>query len=163
MIVGVTGHQSLEGFDIDWIKLTIHSFLTENNVIKGLSSLAIGADQLFCRELIKEKIIYDVIIPCNNYISTFKTIEDSRSFLDLSIKSNSTYTLDFDKPSEIAFYSAGIEIVNKMTVLLAIWDGKLAKGLGGTGDIVEFALKQNKQVFHIDPVNKKSNYLKIFL
>jgi hypothetical protein len=161
MILGITGHQSLAGFDLDWIKLTIGNFLTENNVIKGLSSLAIGTDQLFCRELIKKNITYDVIIPCNNYISTFKTQEDSRSFLDLSNMSKSTYTLDFDKPSESAFYSAGIEIVNKATTLLAIWDGKPAKGLGGTGDIVEFALEQKKHVFHINPINKESKYLKI--
>lgn len=160
MILGITGHQSLEGFDLDWIKLIIGNFLTENNVIKGVSSLAIGADQLFCRELIKRNINYDVVIPCNNYISTFKTLDDSRSFLDLLNMSKDTYTLDFDKPSESAFYSAGIEIVNKTTVMLAIWDGKPAKGLGGTGDIVEFALKQKKSVFHINPVNKRSNCLK---
>ncbi|MDP9954987.1 hypothetical protein J2X97_000624 [Epilithonimonas hungarica] len=160
MILGITGHQSLESFDLDWIKLTIGNFIAENNVINGVSSLAIGADQLFCRELIKKKISYDVIIPCNNYISTFKTLEDSRSFIDLINMSKSTYTLDFDKPSESAFYAAGIEIVNKTTAMLAIWDGNPAKGLGGTGDIVEFALKQNKHVFHINPINKKSNYLK---
>lgn len=56
MILGITGHQSLESFDLDWIKLIIGNFLTENNVIKGVSSLAIGADQLFCRELIKKKL-----------------------------------------------------------------------------------------------------------
>lgn len=159
MILGITGHQSLEGFDLGWIKLTLGNFLTENNVIKGLSSLAIGADQVFCRELIKRNINYDVIIPCNNYISTFKTLKDSKSFIDLLNMSKGTYTLDFDKPSEAAFYSAGIEIVNKATVIIAIWDGKPAKGLGGTGDIVKIALQHKKSVYHINPVNEQSKYL----
>jgi len=159
MILGVTGHQDLESFNLDWITLAINNFLKENDVVKGLSSLAIGADQLFCRQLIKKSISYDVIIPCNNYISTFKTVEDSRSFLDLSNMSKNTYTLNFNEPSETAFYSAGIEIVNKASEIIAIWDGRPAKGLGGTGDIVKIALQQKKSVYHINPVNEQSKYL----
>ncbi|SHF33508.1 hypothetical protein [Chryseobacterium takakiae] len=159
MILGITGHQDLKSFNLDWIKFTVNNFLKENDIIKGLSSLAIGSDQLFCRQLIKKNIPYDVIIPCDNYISTFKTLKDSESFLGLLNMSKGIYTLNFDKPSESAFYSAGIEIVNKASVIIAIWDGKPAKGLGGTGDIVKIALQQKKSVYHINPVNEQSKYL----
>jgi len=159
MILGITGHQNLESFDLNWIKLTINNFLSKNNVIKGVSSLAIGADQIFCRELIKMNIKYDVIIPCSNYISTFKTVDDSEAFVGLLNIAENTYTLNFDNPSEIAFYSAGLNIVDKSTAIIAIWDGKHAKGLGGTGDIVKIALQQKKTIYHINPINKEYKYL----
>ena len=37
-------------------------------------------------------------------------------------------------------------------MLIAIWDGLAAKGLGGTADIVRFAQSRSMRVLHIDTV-----------
>lgn len=159
MILGITGHQDLEPFDEDWIVLKVNNFISRNNVHKGISSLAIGADQLFAGELKKKKIHYDVIIPCSNYASTFKTEKDLDVFLTLLESSENSTTLHFQEPSEDAFYTAGIEIIKQSSSIMAIWDGKKAKGLGGTGDIVKVALEQHKPVYHINPVTQECKYL----
>lgn len=159
MILGITGHQKLENFDKNWIKDEIKSFLSENSVDKGITCLAIGADQLFCEELINNKIEYDTILPCENYISTFKKKQDILNFISLLNLAKNTLTLDFKEPSEEAFYAAGLKMLEYSTTVIAIWDGKPSKGLGGTGDIVNIALSQSKNIYHINPVNKSSKYL----
>lgn len=159
MIIGITGHQKLEEFDKNWIIKEIRSFILKNSVDKGISCLAIGADQLFCEELINNKIEYDAIIPCENYLSTFKKKEDILKFTSLLDLSKNVLTLNFEKPSEKAFYAASQKMLEYSTTIIAVWDGKPAKGLGGTGDIVETALSCNKKVYHINPVEKNSKYL----
>lgn len=38
--------------------------------------------------------------------------------------------------------------------IIAVWNGKEARGLGGTGDIVKYANQTLKEVIHIDPIKK---------
>lgn len=159
MILGITGHQDLEKYDENWIQLAITNFISISNVQKGLSSLAAGADQLFARKLNEKNINYDVIIPCAHYTSTFKTEKELKSYLSLLKLSKNILTLDFQQPNEKAFYAAGIELVNRSSTIMAIWDGKRAKGLGGTGDIVKKAIQQHKPVYHINPVTQECKYL----
>lgn len=159
MILGITGHQNLEEFNIEWITNELREFILKNEIEKGISSLAIGADQLFVKELKQSHIIYDVIIPCENYELTFKTEDDLKNYLSLKSSSGNTVILDYKEPSEQAFYSAGVEMVRQSTYIVAIWNGYEAKGLGGTADIVKRALQQKKEVYHINPVLKQSFYL----
>lgn len=162
MILGITGHQKLENFDKNWIIKEIRSFVLKHSIDKGISCLAIGADQLFCEELINNKIDYDAIIPCENYLSTFKKKEDILKFTSLLDLSKNVLTLNFEEPSEEAFYAAGKKILEYSTTIIAIWDGKPAKGLGGTGDIVKAALSCDKKVYHINPIDKNSKYLNYY-
>ena len=45
-------------------------------------------------------------------------------------------------------------------LLLAVWDGLPAKGLGGTADIVTYATQQRKEVIHLDPCKRLVTRLK---
>jgi hypothetical protein len=159
MTLGITGHQDLQSFNVNWILQELNNFISKNNIHKGISSLAIGADQLFASELKRKKIHYDVIIPCASYASTFKTKKDLELFLSLLNSAENSTILNFQEPSEIAFYTAGTEIIKQSSTIMAIWDGKKAKGLGGTGDIVKEALENNIPVYHINPKTLKCKYL----
>jgi hypothetical protein len=154
MKVGITGHQDLSNYDITWLQQSIKLILSKNEVEIGYSSLAIGADQLFVRTLIEFQIDYGVVVPCRHYRKTFKSEFDKKEYSFLLEKAHKALTLDFEEPSEDAFYQAGIKIIEFSDALLAVWDGKPAKGLGGTGDIVEYAKASCKKVFHINPVNE---------
>ncbi len=39
--------------------------------------------------------------------------------------------------------------------MMAVWDGEPAQGLGGTGDVVDYALARRKPVIHIDPIKRR--------
>ena len=89
------------------------------------------------------------MLPCRQYEVTF-TEPDRHSFFSFLSKASSVVTLDFDEPSEAAYLEAGKAVVNRSEMLIAVWDGLPAKGLGGTADIVNFARENSKRVLHID-------------
>jgi hypothetical protein len=157
MNIGVTGHQKLSGKGSEeWLKNEMSKELCNiNGVGIAFSSLAIGADQLFAKTAISKKIDLVAIIPCSRYEETFQEAAKA-SYFELLLKCKLIETLDFPEPSEVAFLSAGKQVVDKSDVLFAIWDGQHAKGLGGTGDIVEYALSLNKKVIHLNHILKKT-------
>src|SRR6266850_2059881 len=70
------------------------------------------------------------------------TEDDLEKFRLLLQRAETVEKLPFHKPSEDAFFAAGRRVVENSDILLAVWDGKPAKGKGGTADIVEYARKR---------------------
>jgi hypothetical protein len=56
----------------------------------------------------------------------------------------------------MSYLAAGKRVVDMSDVMVAIWNGKPAEGLGGTADIVQYALAQKKPVIHINPTARTS-------
>jgi hypothetical protein len=48
------------------------------------------------------------------------------------------------------YYKAGIWVVERCEILVAVWNGKPARGRGGTGDAVAAALRRGRRVFWIN-------------
>jgi len=59
--------------------------------------------------------------------------------------------LDYERPSEEAFMAGGKAVVDGCDILLAVWDGKPAAGLGGTADVVAYAKESGKPIEVIWP------------
>ncbi|QSZ42182.1 hypothetical protein GJV85_08675 [Sulfurimonas aquatica] len=49
------------------------------------------------------------------------------------------------------------EVVNKSDIIFAIWDGKKAKGEGGTAKIIEYAISKRKRIIWISPNTNEVN------
>jgi hypothetical protein len=156
MIAGITGHRELK--NIDWIKTTIKEIINEMKITYGYTCLATGADELFAEVLIQNNIRYTAVIPCINYEMTFdeSTLED---FLLSKNKASKLIELYNNQPSEKAFNEAGKTVVDNAEILIAVWDGEESKGLGGTGDIVEYAKSKNKKIIHLNPINQTKKYI----
>lgn len=158
MKIGVTGHQSLEKDSILWVRKEIDIEIKKNNVEKGFTSLAIGADQIFANVLLENKIPIVAVIPSESYDETFDK-NHIGEYLNLLRQSESKLELAYEEPTEIAFYRAGKIIAENSDVLFAIWDGKPAKGLGGTADIVEYMKALSKKIIHFNITNKIVTYI----
>ncbi|MHB8595429.1 MAG: hypothetical protein ACYDER_01310 [Ktedonobacteraceae bacterium] len=160
MKVGITGHQNLGSAEnITWLSKTLQSAIKQNSVDIGLTSLAIGADQLFAETLKDMDIRYVAIIPCDGYQQTFTNSSDLERYNSLLQNAFEVVQLPFVKPSEEAFYEAGKQIANNSDMIIAIWDGQPAKGLGGTGDIVKYAQALKRSILHINPVIQTVSHL----
>ncbi len=160
MKIGITGHQNLGSAEnIIWLSDALKSAIQQNNIDMGLTSLAIGADQLFAETLKDLHIRYIAIIPCNGYEQTFTNSNDLEKYRSLLQSAFEIVNLPFDQPSEAAFYEAGKQIARSSDLLIAIWNGQPAKGLGGTGDIVKYALSIKRSVLHINPITRTINRL----
>lgn len=160
MKVGITGHQHLGSEEtISWISSVLESVIDQSNIDVGITSLAVGADQLFAEVLKKKHIRYIVIIPSDEYEKTFKDRNHVEKYRDLLHSASDTMKMSFPEPSETAFYAAGKEMVNLADLIIAIWDGRPAKGLGGTADIVQYTCSIRKKVIHINPATHCVNQL----
>lgn len=153
MKIGITGHQQLGSeATILWLSETLKGIIRQYHIEVGITSLAIGADQLFAEVLRKAHIPYIAVIPSNDYETTFQNTSDLEQYQEFLRNASEQILLPFEQPSETAFYEAGKQIVNMSDLMIAIWNGLPAKGLGGTGDIVQYALSIKKPVVHLNPV-----------
>ncbi|QIL38205.1 hypothetical protein G7074_02285 [Pedobacter sp. HDW13] len=150
--IGVTGHQCFEGIsDALWLRQQLQTKVKELKDIElGYSSLAIGADMLFAEVLLAMKIRLVAVIPCMDYDMTFGE-NDLIQYQFLLNNAGEKIILNFSQPDEEAFFEAGKYVARHSETLFVIWDGQPAKGLGGTGDVFNYAMGQGKSIIHINP------------
>lgn len=157
--VGITGHQNIEPEPLVWVSKTLQSMIIKGDIKYGITSLAVGADQLFANLLHQYDVPCQAIIPCKNYIQTFKDSRDKEAYQNLLSISVSREILNFEYPSEEAFWAAGKRVVQLADVVVAVWNGQPAKGLGGTADVVKFALENGKDVSHLNVLTMTHTWL----
>lgn len=153
MKLGVTGHQELE--DPDWVRQRIARIISSQALpIVGITSLAVGSDQLFAQEVLRYHGILHIIVPTEHYWRTFDAV-GLKEYQRLLALASRIDVLSDGTSEEVAFFSAGKSVVNLSDLLIAVWDGKPAAGLGGTGDVVKYAKSLGKRFFHINPATKE--------
>lgn len=152
-VVGCTGHQTMTVATHAAIRDEILIRLRHLHVgnLGGVSSLAVGADQIFARAMLSTGGQLHVIIPCTDYASTFTSEETRTSYYELLASATSSELLPFPSPTEEAFMAAGRVVADRCDLLLAVWDGAPAAGLGGTADVVQYARLRGKPVEVIWP------------
>lgn len=150
--IGVTGHQDIPSEALAFVEKGIADVISRSGEQPlGVSSLAAGADQLFADILLKAGGQLHVVVPCRGYEKTFSEQTNLDCFLDLLQKADIIETLDNPAPSEEAFLEAGHRVVDLSQLLIAVWDGKVAKGKGGTADIIDYARERGREVVILWP------------
>ncbi|WEH42590.1 hypothetical protein OG233_25390 [Streptomyces sp. NBC_01218] len=138
--IGVTGHRSIPPAAY----AHVHDGLCEALSATGdspeaLSSLAVGADQLFARLALARGARLTAVIPSDDYEKCFDDEADLARYRELKSLATREFRLDFRHSTDEAYYAAGTWIADHCDRLVAVWDGLPARGLGGTGDIVAYA------------------------
>lgn len=151
MRIGISGHQELPALAEAFARRGLIDLLSERNVEVGISSLAEGADQLFSRVTLEAGVSLKVIVPCAEYDRAFSAPAALHGYRELLSRASSVEYLAYSEPSERAFLAAGHCIVDQVDLLVAVWDGQPAKGLGGTADIVDYARSTAKSVLVLWP------------
>jgi hypothetical protein len=110
-----------------------------------LSPLADGADQLVAREAVDQG--YQLIAPLpfgrDEYERDFVEAAQLAAYRELLAKASLMTELDGDRSTddsaEHAYAAAGRWLVDSSHVLIAIWNGRAARGKGGTAEVVGLA------------------------
>lgn len=145
--IGISGHQNIPLDALDFIRVGIEQvILSHRNDLIGVSALAAGADQLFADIVLRFGGRLHVVIPCRGYERSFSEKNDLHHFNDLLKRAETVEILNHAEPSEDAYLEAGHRVVDLSKLLVAIWDGKPAKGKGGTADIVRYAKEHGTEV-----------------
>jgi hypothetical protein len=126
----------------------------------GVSSLAAGSDQLFAGAILEQGGTLEVIVPFEGYESTFFEGHDRQTYFNLLQRASKVDVLKRHGTDEEAYFAAGKALVDRSELLVSVWDGNPASGLGGTGDVVVYAIERNKRVVHINPVTKEVSPVK---
>ena len=157
MKIGITGHQNLD--NQDWVKAEIIRILQcDESPLLGISSLAVGADQLFAQAVIECGGQLEAIIPFAKYDEVFKDAGRAEYRRLLALASKKDVLPDSDS-NEASYLAAGKRVADLADLLIAVWNGKPAAGIGGTGDIVEYALHAGKRIVHLNPENQLAVHL----
>lgn len=154
-IVAVTGHQRLgeeptqlfvaRAFAI--LLRRLHERYGARLVV--LSGLADGADSLFAETALIQGIPLVAVLAAAGIHENFVIGPQRERFLKLCQRSQAIYQLGYPAPSEEAYMALGRWLVDTCDMLIAAWNGLPAAGLGGTGDVVAYALQQQTPVLHL--------------
>ena len=149
--IGITGHQGLDRATELRVSDAVRVELEGRGSVRGVTSLAEGADQIFATEVLRQGGALIAVIPSAGYESTFQTSQARKQYRALKANAIEVVELPFARPSEDAYWAAGQRVVDLADEMLAVWDGKQSGGLGGTGDVVAFAREHGVPVTVIWP------------
>jgi hypothetical protein len=155
MRIGITGHQRLADASAwKWVRRELAAILRRNaDSLIGVSSLAVGADQIFADLVLQQGGALEVVIPFPGYAQQFREGRDAEEYKRLLLSASGVETLRNGSDEE-AYMEAGMRVVNSSDLLVALWDGQPSSGLGGTADVVAYAVRQKKRVVHLNPVTR---------
>ena len=155
MKVGITGHQRLDDPSTwSWVESTLNNELDALlTPVIAVSSLAIGADQLFASTVVHRGGKIHTVIPFQGYERTFVP-RDLDSYRRILSKATVVEIMETEGTDEDKYLAAGKRIVELADLMIAVWDGKPAKGKGGTADVVAYAIQRGIRVIHINTMNQ---------
>ncbi|MGW0712912.1 hypothetical protein ACWD4G_44510 [Streptomyces sp. NPDC002643] len=137
--IGITGHRKIPDAALSTVRAGIRAELRGIASARVLSSLAAGADQLFAEIALEYSIPLVAVIPGMDYEAHLGDDRVKAAYRRLLKCSAERVELPYEHTHDEAYYAAGRYIVDNTDRLLAVWDGAPARGLGGTGDIVDYA------------------------
>lgn len=131
-------------------------FSSEAPLMRVVSSLAMGSDQLVADLALERGWLLDAILPFDEAAYSTTMPEPARSNLaDLLSKAEAALRLHpVPKSTEnrhAAYAAAGQFVADHSDVLIAVWDGDAAAGPGGTQQVVDYARSIGRIVVWIKP------------
>jgi hypothetical protein len=153
-MVGMTGHQGLPARTADLVTAALRDVLRPHALnLVGVTMLGPGADQLFARVVLELGGTLYVVQPTTGmqYRDSFPDSEARRGYDELSGQASHVEALEHTESTEQAHMDAGKVVVDRSSILVAVWDGQPARGLGGTADVVAYARDRGVPVTVIWP------------
>ena len=157
--IGITGHRRLGELEkmMAGVDSAVTRILTRfpDSDFRILSALAEGTDQILAKRLLSipdSALWVPLPLPKEEYLKDFRTTQTREEFLSLLGKAERIISMPQMEKKEEAYLAAGKYIIENSDLLLAVWDGKPARGKGGTADIVGLARRRGLPIawIHVD-------------
>ncbi len=140
--IGVTGHRTIPAAAQLAVRAGLRALFHghgDDVHLEALTSLAAGADQLFADIALANGVPVTAVIPGMDYEAHLGDAATLHAYRRILRSCTDQVRLPFEPTHEEAYFAAGRWIVDHADHLVAVWDGRPARGLGGTGDVVEYA------------------------
>jgi hypothetical protein len=160
--IGVTGHRILaevekvEAGIAGALRFIERTFPGEPLIV--ISSLAEGADRLVVHQVLarpQARLIVPLPLPESDYRKDFPSEKSQKEFLSLLNRAGEVIAIPPTPTREEAYEAAGNYVLNHADVLIAVWDGQGAQGVGGTGGIVAEARRRNLPIAWVHAGNRR--------
>ncbi len=154
LAIGFTGHRKLP--DEAKSRAQILEFLKEKTestpgIVYGVSSAAAGGDLLFAESCIQLGLHLRILLPMPKEMFRADFDEPTWQRVENVLReAMSVEVTGGDQTRDERYYECGIETVQRSSMLLALWDGKPSRGLGGTEQIYKFAELEGRPIVWID-------------
>ncbi|MFI1051837.1 hypothetical protein [Streptomyces griseoruber] len=138
--VGVSGHRSIPATVLPHVRSALRRRFSRKDVAwEAVSSLAAGADQLFADIALEYGVPVTAVIPGMDYETHLGDTQTQLTYRRILGSCTHRIDLPLQPTHEKAYVAAGQWIVEHVDHLVAVWDGRPARGPGGTGDVVAYA------------------------
>ena len=161
MVICVTGHRpdKLYGYDLNdpnWMKLKnkLKELLIENKCTEAISGMALGVDTIFALAVLELKnegynIKLHCAIPCRNHSRKWR-MESVVMYNAILEKADIVKLVSNEEYRPWHMQRRNRYMVDLADKVIAVWNGTA----GGTGNCVEYAEKENKEIIRINPNEK---------
>lgn len=134
--IAISGHRGLPPDTERLIDQALRAALTEIGPdITGLSCLADGADQIFARAVLDRGGALEAIVPAERYRAGLPP-EAHAEYDRLLAAAVRVHRLPYVDSEPRAHMAASERMLGAADELWAVWDGRPARGFGGTADVV---------------------------
>jgi hypothetical protein len=176
--IGITGHRSLPDEAMwAWVAAELDALLdppldsvldppldplldpgtavgTERLV--GVTGLAAGADSVFAARVLAHGGTLHVVLAYEGFERSLASDDERDALARLLARAETVETLSRRSSDEEAYLAEGHRVVDLSDLLVAVWDGEAARGRGGTGDVVAYAVDHGTAVLHLDPFHERA-------
>jgi hypothetical protein len=153
--IAISGHRGLPRLTARLVDEAIRAALAQHAPdVTGVSCLADGADQIFALAVTDLGGALEVVIPAAEYREGLPADSHAR-YDDLFAQAATVRRLSFTESTSESYMAASKLMVDAADELYAVWDGKPARGYGGTADVVAYARERGLPVRVIWPDGAK--------
>jgi hypothetical protein len=151
--IGITGHTNLTDATLPLVADAIRGELAPfaGAGLIGVTCLARGADQVFARVVLALAGVLEVVLPAADYRARKVEADNEAEFDDLLGRATTVSTMPFGESGPQAYFAASERMIDRVERMIAVWDGALAAGLGGTSDVVRIARDRSMPVAVVWP------------
>jgi hypothetical protein len=152
--VGFSGHRKLKSPEIasEGIRRAFDHLAANHAPLAAISSAAAGGDTLFLEEVARRKLPFRLLLPFSKarFEQDFSN-SDWKRVIPLFEKALIVEELGPTESNEEAYYEAGALTVERADAMFFLWNEKAATGIGGTGDMVQYARALERPLIIINP------------
>ncbi len=141
--IACAGHRGLPEPTLRLIDTAIRDHLSRHaHGLVGLCCLADGADQIFARAILDLGGKLEAVVPAQRYRDELPAAAHP-DYDNLLMHAAAVHQLPFTDSTSEAHMRASEHMLDLSDELLAVWDGKPARGHGGTADVIAAARERH--------------------
>lgn len=152
MRIGVTGHRAYDDAagtlaSIDEVLARLADRASDD--VEVVSALAEGADRVVVERAMDghaARLAVILPLPPADFRSDFASPESQAAFDELLRRAADVTVVPEQPTRRHAYEAAGLAMVDRSDVVIAVWDGAPARGRGGVADVVQYARERDVPV-----------------